>query len=442
MTYLRTGISLTALSLSMTTLASPVLGQEGSGRQGVLSFDQGFSYDFEDGLESTTDLGLTISSETRTQRLSFGIATELFGDFTDGSSDEFEIRNSSARIDYSRSGANSALSFSVNYREVNLGDDTFELAPGLILISEDGTLTTSGANARLETGIEGPFGLTLEALYRDDDYEDTVDPDLVDEVTTSLDALARFSLSPSLSLRARAGISRVEEDDLAGETERENRYVGLGVGGETPGGLTFAADIIFDESEVTNAVPSTTTNDGVGFDISLLQQRRNGTIGAEFSSRTDDAGRRTTAEVNRSFDLRTGALAFAIGVVDQEGVDDLQVVGRLEYAAETPRGEVSASITQDAVSDDGDTEVSTSLALAYRQEINAFSGWEAELTYDASEELIGADDDDSTTAVLAYTRDLTNEWSMRTGYEITRDSAGDTSNSVFFNIERDITFGF
>ena len=425
----------------MTTLASPVFGQEGSGREGVLSFDQGFEYDFEDGLETRTDLEFTFSTSTRTESFSFGIGTELFGDFTDGGSDDFEIRNSSASVEYDRRGANSSLSFSARYSEVNLGDDTFEIAPGPILIGEDGTLTTTGVAARLETGIEGPFGLTLDADYRDDDYEDTVDPDLVDEVTTSVDALARFSLSPSLSLRARAGIERVEEDDLD-DTERENSYVGLGVGGETAGGLTFSADILFDESEVTPSPPSSTTDDGIGFEIALQQERPNGSLGADISSRIDDTGRRTTAEVNRRFDLRNGELAFAIGVVDQEGVDDLQLIGRLEYAAETPRGEVSASIAQDAVSDDGDTVVSTSLALAYRQEINAVSGWEAELTYDASEELLGPEDDDSTTATLAYTRDLTEEWSMRTGYEITRDSDGDTSNSVFFNIGRDITFGF
>ena len=356
MKNLRTGISLSALSLSLLATASPVLGQEGPGREGVLSFSQRFLYDLDDGLATETDLELSLKTSTRTQSLEFGVGTQLHGDFTDGGTDDVNFRNWFATLGYDRRGSNSRLSFSAEYREADLGDSSFEVSPGLIIFDEDGSLTATRFGARIETGIEGPFGLTLDANYRDTDYENTVDPDIVDETSTSIDALARFSLTPSMSLRALAGIERIEEDD-GFDTERENRYVGLGIASENGSGLSFSADIIFDESEVTTSIPTTTTDDGLGFEIAVTQERPNGSIGGSLSSRIDDTGRRTTAMVNRSLDLRTGDLSVSLGVVDQEGVSDLQLVGGLVYNKELPRGALSASVSQAATSSDGDTVV-------------------------------------------------------------------------------------
>ncbi len=444
MTYLRTGISLAALSLSVTTFASPVLGQEGpSGRQGILSFIQEFDYDLDDGLESTTSLGLNLSSRTRTETLSFGIGTELVGDFRDGSDEDFNLENYSASARYTRTGANSALAFSGSYREVDLGDNTFELAPGILIIGEDGSLTTTRFGARIETGIEGPFGVTLDASYRDTEYENTVDPDLNDETVTSVDAVARFALARNLSLRARAGISQTDEDDLA-QTDTETTYVGLGLGGTTAGGLSFTADLIYDETETTTLipVPTRTTDDGLGFEITLTQPRPNGTIGGSLSSRIDESGRRITALVSRELTTPTGGLGLSLGVVDQEGVDDLQVIGAVTYTTSTPQAAVSVTLQQAATTDDGDTVVSTNLAIAYSRQINSVSSWEAELGYVATDELIANEDDAETTASIAYRRQLTSDWSMLTGYEYSRDDDGDDDNSIFFNIQRDITFGF
>lgn len=440
MTNLRTGITFAALSLSLAAVPSTVVGQEGSGREGVLSFSQGFDYDLEDGLDTRTELGLRLSSATRSETFSFGLGTELFGDFSDGSSDTFEFRNWSSSLGYTRQGTNSSLRFSARYREAHLGDDTFEVAPGLFLFGDDGSVATTSFGARLETGIEGPFGLALDANYRNADYSNTVDPDLVDETSASLDAIARFRMSPSMSLRALAGIEKVDESD-ATDTERENKYVGLGVETVSAGGLSFSADILLDRSEVTTSIPSSTSDSGIGVELAVTQTRRNGSVGASLSSRIDDVGRRTTVMVNRSLDLRNGGLDVSLGVVDQEGEDDLQIVGELSYSAETPRGALSARLNQAAVTSDGDTTISTNLLLGYNEAINAYSGWEAALGYFASDELAG-DDENRATASIAYLRELTPDWSMRTGYEYVRDDDGDDSNSVFFKIERDITFGF
>lgn len=433
MTRLRPGSQLTALALT-TLLASPALGQD-LGREGTLSYGVGLDYDFDEGLEVISDVGLTLITRTRSQVLEFGIGTELVGDFTDGGTDDFDFRDSFASVGYTVNGANSTLALSASYTERNLEDEVIGS-----IISDGGTETASEFNGRYEFGAEGPFGLTLDARFRERAFENA-DPDLTDDRLVSLDALARFSLSRSMDLRALAGI-QVEKDQDAAGSETETSYVGLGLATQTAGGLSFTGDVFFDQTETTTTTPvSSVSEDGIGFSLAATQVRPDGFIAGTLTSRIDDAGRRTRAEVTRSFTTKTGELEVSLGVVDQEGSDDLQLVGSVAYSIETPRSTFTVALEQDASTDDGDTVVDTSLELGYRREINAVSGWEADLGYFATDELNG-DDDNRTTASLAYTRDLTDEWSMRTGYAYSKDDGSDASNSVFFTLQRDITFGF
>ena len=67
-------------------------------------------------------------------------------------------------------------------------------------------------------------------------------------------------------------------------------------------------------------------------------------------------------------------------------------------------------------------------------------------SYFEANELSGTDDDSRTSASIAYRRDITDEWGMNAGLTHTRvDEAGvgDRSrNTLFFNVQRDISFGF
>ncbi len=433
MTPSKSKLSLSAFALA-ALLNGPAFGQD-LGREGRLSYGVGFDYDFDDGFEAISDVALTLITRTRSETLEFQIGTELVGDYTDGGSNDVDFRNSSAGLVYGRENANSNLRFTARYSEKNLEDEIVDS-----ILTDGGTETTTEFTGRYETGIEGPFGLRLDTRYRERSFTDA-DPDLTDDTLFSLDALARFGLSQNTNLRARAGIRQEDEGDAAG-TERQTTYVGIGIGTETAGGLSVTGDLFFDDTETTTtAPPSTATEDGIGVELSVSQARRDGFVAASLSSRIDEAGRRTRADVTRSFDMRTGQLDVSLGVVDQEDADDLELVGSLNYTVETRSSVLSAELERDATTDDGETKVDTSLRLAYRRDINAVSGWETQLGYFASEELDGTDDN-RTTASVTYRRDLTEEWSMRTGYAYSKDDDGDAENSVFFNIRRDITFGF
>ncbi len=447
MTYLRTGLSKTAaLTLSVAVLALPAFAQEEPARRGELTYSQGFEFTDNpnlvtnptgDSLISRTAVDLALISETRSQSFSFSIGTELVGDLFGEVSDDFDIDNNRAALSYRRDGANSELSFSARYRELDLDDQVFDT--GTEFVIDTGSVETLRFETALRTGIEGPFGLDLSASHTDNNYTDTVDPDLMDETTVSVDATAHFRVAPDRAFRAVAGITENDED---GGDETTDTYVGVGIEGETAGGLSYVGDLVFDRSETNGTV----TDDGVGVDIGVTQARADGAVTVDLSSRIDEAGRRTSAEVGRSFDLPAGQLAFSLGVVDQEGDDSLHAIGGLDYTRDLPRGALSASLSQNAATSSGDAVISTSLALAYRAEIDANSGWQAQLSYVENDELGSTDDDNRTSASLTYSRALTDEWDMRTGVEFQRinenGAADRSSNTLFFNIERDITFGF
>ena len=461
MTYLRTGLSLTAtLTLSVTALAAPAFGQEGPARQGVLSFSQGLELTDNavlavsptgDSLISTTRLGLEVGTETRTESLRFSVGTELIGDIFGETEDDFTFGNYSAALNYRREGASSLFAVTSSYRERQLDDEVLDpssaffgidLGPDVLII-DSGTVKATGLGARLQTGIGGPFELDLGAEYSDRDYEDVVDADLVDNTQTSFDALARLRPNQALTYRLRAGYDLLEEDDLT-STETTTTYYGAGVEGETAGGLSFFGDLLYDRAEIDTG--GTTVRDGIGIDLGLTQERNNGTFGLAVASRVDDEGRRSSAIASRAMELPTGALSFSLGVVEQEGDDELRLAGGVNYLRETPRGGLTVELSQDITAEDGDTFRDTRLEVGFVEEINMISAFEARLGYVMSDELGGSDDDKETIATLTYRRDLTEDWQMRAGYErtilSTEGGTDRTQNSIFLNVERDFAFGF
>lgn len=440
-----TGLSCAAFTSLVIGLASPIWAQEQPQEftrpSGVLTFGQELEYDFDEGLQTRTLFGLTLFRATRTQTLSFSVGTEYRGDFRDDRDDDLFFDNSRAELRYSIRSATTSLSFAARLRDLDLEEDPFELEPGVLLINELGTVTTADIAARLETGIERPFGITLDASYRDSSFSGAVDADLSDETILNVDALARFNLTRSLSLRALAGLRQTDEDDLT-QTETETTFFGFGLGTVSRGGLSFSGDILFDDSEITTNTDARESNDGLGFVITVNQPRPNGLVGAEIISRIDEAGRRTSAELIRELTLPTGGLALSLGVVDQEGVDDLQFIGEIAYRREMSRGAVSVSLAQGATTNDEDTLVSTNVRINYQAPINSVSSWQAGLGFLQTDELLTNETDSETTASFSYQRDLASDWSMETGIELSRDDDGDEENTFFFNIQRDITFGF
>ncbi len=453
MTHTRTGAPFAVLLALTPVWVSPALAQDAPGLSGTFSFSQtlnatdnpGFVADPADGsVEARTRLGFTLDSATRTETFRLSLGTVYEGGL-DGNGDDFEFVRDSASVNYTREGAASRLSLGASYDESELDDIEIELDfdPDLLTL-DGGSVQRIGANARLETGIGAPFGVTLSGRYNETNYLNTIDPDLENSESLGLDATASFRINPTLTARALAGISRTREDDVTA-TKRDRRYIGFGFSGDLARGLSFSGNVTYDEVETSTNAPSSTIDDGVGLTLSVTQARPNGTLGATFSSRIDEGGRLTQARINRSLDLPDGSLSFSLGIIDPE-TSGTRPVASLDYSRETARGALSARVSQSPTTDDGETVLNTAIRLNYSQAINDISGWSAGLSYSEANTL-GSDDDISrTSASVSYRRDLAQDWDLRAGYSYSvREETAEpdrTENSLFLSLERDFSFGF
>jgi hypothetical protein len=447
-----------ALSLAAMT-AAPVLAQDGTGVRGNLSFSTGLEVSDNpslvttpDGttLNSVTNLGFSVSSETRVDRLSFslgaGIEGKDYGATTEA--DALGVRRSNIALGYTREGINSRLSLSGRYDEADLDDDVFGFfVDGIFdpdaLIVEGGTRQRTQFSADFSTGIDAPFGVDLSLGLSSNDYVDTDDDELTDSDARRLSAIARFSINPSTTARLTGRYYRSDDDDLA-ETSRRTQSIGAGVTTQINTGLEISADLSLDTAE-TLSLSDPDKQDGVGFSFGVSQPRPDGAVSLNLSSQIDESGRRTLANVSRDFELPTGGLSLSLGVVDQED-EDLALTGRVEYTREAPGGTLTANLVQSPSTNDGDAFLNTALGLGYVAPINSISSWSADFSYGTASQFGDEDGDARTAAGVQYSRDLSKDWALNAGlrYERISDDGADTrtSNTLFLNVGRDFSFGF
>ncbi len=449
-----------ALSLAAMT-AAPVLAQDGTGVRGNLSFSTGLEVSDNpslvtapDGttLTSVTNLGFSVSSETRVDRFSFSVGAGIEG--KDGGAtteaDALDVRRSNIALGYTREGINSRLSLSGRYDEANLDDDVFGFfIDGVFdpdaLIVEGGTRKRTQFSADFSTGIDAPFGVDLSLGLSSNDFVDTVDDELTDSDARRLSAIARFSINPSTTARLTGRYNRTDVDNLD-ETSRRTQSIGAGVTTQINTGLEISADLSLDTAETLNgADPDPDKKDGVGLSFGVSQPRPDGAISLNLSSRIDNSGRRTSINVSRDFDLPTGGLSLSLGVVDQEDLD-LELTTRVEYTREAPGGTLTANLVQSPSTSDGDAFLNTSLGLGYVAPINSISSWSADFSYGAASQFGEEDGDARTAAGVQYSRDLNEDWALNAGLRhvrISEDGADSrTSNTLFLNVGRDFSFGF
>ncbi|MBT8414526.1 MAG: hypothetical protein KJO30_09380 [Boseongicola sp.] len=448
-----------ALSLAAIT-ASPALAQDGTGVRGNLSFSTGIEVsdnpglvEFPDGttLTSVTNLGFSVSSETRVDRFRFSLGAGIEGEEGGSSTtaDALDVRRTDIALSYARDGANSQLSLSARYNEADIDDEVFgffvdgEFDPDALIV-EGGTRQLTRFSADFSTGLEAPFGVDLSFGLTSNDFVDVADPDLNDSDSRRLSATARFSINPSTTARLTGAYSKTDVDDLA-ETSRSTQSIGAGVTTQTRTGMELTADLSIDSAETLSGDVVTDEDDGLGLSFGVLQPRPDGAIAASLSSRIDNSGRRTSASVTRSFDLPTGGLTLSLGVVEQED-QDLEFTTRVGYTRQAAGGTLTANIVQSPSTSDGDAFLNTSLDLGFEAPINTVSSWGADFSYGSAAQFGEEDGDERTAAGVRYTRDLNEDWALNAGLRhvrISEDGANSrTSNTLFLNVGRDFSFGF
>lgn len=392
-------------------------------------------------LTARTGLGFEYGAETRVQSLRLSLGTDLEGRFGEADRD-YDFVNDRATLSFSRDGANAGLDLTARYRNTPFDDiEIGEEGDPDFLVIDAGRRELQSIGLGFDIGRDARTSLEFDLGWSKTDYVDTVDPDLLDSETFDLDARASFALTRSLDASLLAGIQETDEE---GDVTRESSYIGVGLSGETRSGFTFSGDLTYDRSEtVGGANPKDV--DGVGFNLSLRQDRPLGAYSLTLGSRIDDAGRYSRISLGRDLELPRGGLSWSVGVTDYDDTDP-GLTGSVSWTQETRDGLFVADLQRTQRPNDSVPYADTRVGLTYSGDLTEISRWGASLSYFAEDELNGSDDASRTSASVSYSRDLTKDWSLNTGYEYTLvdPASGEDRdrNSVFVTIQRDVIFGF
>ncbi|MEM9523557.1 MAG: hypothetical protein AAF982_06125 [Pseudomonadota bacterium] len=448
-TTLRAGVPGTSVAADGETAAG-ARGGDGAGRRDegrgpvfTLDLSTGIRYEEEEDEPTEafwrTRADLEAFAETRNQRFTFGFGAELRAE--EGMTD---ISRPTAGLNYQLFNRSTAFEADLTWREVDVDSgflpedfDADDIDRG------EGTRETHAARFTLETGLDARFGTRTVLAYRQTDFTDTVDPDLVNEIRYDASTELRFSIDRRIQVTAFAEWSEESEDDAMETVETNTRF---GVGADLLIDRVWSAniDLAFAEEEI-ETTGGTVVTEGAVIDLRLVRDMRNGSL--SFSANhngTEDISSFTAA---RRLALANGASVSAeLGLISFEDGDVLPTVG-LTYRNEILRGRtVTLSLRQSGTENDDDEAIfRTVLNAAYRQELTRNSQFGVNGAIVAVTPQEGGDPDTLAASLgVSYSHDLTRDWALvaRADARQTFEDGTRTDRSGVFSVNLERTFSF
>lgn len=361
-----------------------------------------------------------------------------------------------ARIGYDREGVNSTLSFGADYSLASVNsldpfdrDRFFEDDPldENDLIEDQGDREQISSRFSFEAGLNNPVGFILDGRYREQTYTDTTDPDLFDTELFSVTGTTRFTLSPVTEARVVLRFDDYTADDVE-QTDRQTSSVNLGLTQALSPIDTLDVSLGYQQIETEETIlgiRDSDTQTGLVGSIELMRELTRGTISTSFDLRESVNGQTATWLVNRVMSLPRGEIEISLGATSD--VDDtIRPVGRLDFTHEMKRSTLTASLSRQVTTSSRSNELRTTQAsLDYDYEINSLSNISFSANFAQVKRAGGPAVDDSTRTDLraTYSRNLTPDWRLSSGYEYRiRDEDGlgsASSNQVFLTLQREFT---
>ncbi|MBL9054145.1 MAG: hypothetical protein JNN02_10490 [Tabrizicola sp.] len=388
------------------------LGLAASCLAGTSSFAQdaegGLRLDFgiEQGFEYGRNIGFAVPAEGSTARS----ATELsFGLFSSTPLDRLELTASGALIvestpdtdgteaefgrprlafSYTREVPDALFGIALSYTE----DSVDRLSEDLSDTDSSGTQTDYGMGLRFEARRTAPASLFFAADYDVTEYDDTVDPDLIDTRTTTAIAGTHLRFSEVLAGTFSLRFTREDEDG------------------------------------------SLATDDALTASFDLERDLPNGSATLEFSQVNRESGDdQTTLVIGRTLDFPSGGLSVHLGATRSTS-DGADLVGGLAWTHALPDGEISASLGRSVgydISAD-ETIITTEMSLGWLRQVSSVSTIGLDLSWsqrDAPSELIEVAEITAT-----YSAALTLDWQLDSGisYRVRNDADGRAESPELF----------
>lgn len=393
----------------------------------------------------TSGLGLDVTSQTRSQRLSFGVRGNLELDQEDG----LTVRPS-VSLGYSRNSRTTTLAAAASYaRERVDGAVLVDDFTGPELVADDGIRTLTTASLSLTTGIGTPFGTDTRLSFSDRTYAETSDPDLVDQTKWTLSETLRFDVSPTLSLRLTGSLSETHTFDAEDTVQRSQR-LGLGADIDVSPVWTVAADIGFADIETRRddilGDRIVTTETGGEYSLTASREMENGALSFSAARSVNNAGGQTRLTASRSLETRTGSLSGTLGLIRFDDGGDTAVTADLGYARELSDGgslQVSLSQSADTNADDQNV-VRSRLAASLNRPLTATSSWSVTGSFARLTVVEDASDESLAELGVSYRHALTEDWDLSVGLSHRRSwEDGDEvnrTNVLSASIGRSFTF--
>jgi len=391
-------------------------------------------------LVSETRLSFGFESVTRTQEFRISFSDVLEFGFGDDAPDSPTFTDTRFDLDYSWRGKNSALDFNASLRIDDIDDDDNDL-----LAIGGGSQTDTSVGLRFETGINDPFGVEVAVSHARVDFTDTTDPDLIDERTTNATISGIFRPNQTTETRLTYSHTLFEEDDPQ-NTERTTKALSFS-GAVTLDPVTRVTGSIGWTQIVTEDDDDTETDDGFTASLGYARDLPAGAIAISLDYTLTRLGHRTDVLLTRDFELPTGGFGFEVGVTSIDG-DDLGFIGGVNYLRQWPDQAFRASLSTEILIDDttNTTRRRTQASVEYERDINELESLEFGVSYGAlTDGGSGSITDRSRiTASATYSRDLTRDWVMETGYiHRFRTEEGEpdaSSNEIFVRLGRDFSW--
>lgn len=391
-----------------------------------------------------TPLDLTYITGTRSQQLQFSLSAPLRENDPD-TDKTVSMGDVNARLLYRRFVRNASIEAELSYRDIDLDDEIYydDLNDTLVTL-DPGSVTYSTARLGYVFGSQSKLGGEIGLRYEQRDYQDTIDPDLVDSRTTSADL--RLYLEPISTLRGRliASGSRTDSD---GGTDSRSTQFGAGASIQLDKVTNLDVQLTYDrirrEEDLTGIVEEAK---GPGMQLGLTRSRPDGDWSLSFSTAPGTEGRRDTLMLGRVLEFPRHTLSARLGMTRFAG--SLDPVFEVGY--ERPLDDLSkfsAQLSRRGVTDeDGDEAINTSLSASYNRQLSDVSSLGGSIRYRQTDVQSGTGEDARSIALdVNYNRRLYNDFSLVAGASIIRSSNDDDDDEddddrVYLGISRSFTW--
>ncbi|MEL6838761.1 MAG: hypothetical protein AAFP85_05680 [Pseudomonadota bacterium] len=357
----------------------------------------------EDGVEGLTSFRFGAVTETRTQRLSFGLgggARAFDGELTN---DDISLG-----LAYSRNSADSLLETSLSAVQANIeflrDASDFINDDGVLVLPDDfedlvgtGTRTATTFAASLRWGETNPIGYRIALSQQLLRYQDA-SAALLDTDTGTISAGARLNINEVTT--GNLDLSYTQTDEV-GEAADDRLTLGSSITFARPlGNLTYRLS----------------------------------------TSRNEDDDVFWAGSISRRLELPRSALSGSIGVVEDDD-GDVRPVGDITFAYPRPTGQIELSAARTLAP--GDDRGTTTLRAVYAQAVTPVSNLQFEINVGAASEPDGSDRLATGAVSGSYGIELGEFWQLDVGARHNiRDDDGSRSqsNTLFVALNRVISW--